>query len=140
MTLLYPFVPPDELADALPRLAGVLGAERRFAYRLAALATFPRTVWLAPEPAEPFVRLTRAIEAAFPTTPHWGGAFEEVVPHATLVDGLDEAEAEETLRRLRPLVEPLLPAPLVADRAVVLAEGGDGRWSVAATLPLGGPP
>lgn len=137
VTVLYPFVAPDALGDVLPRLAAVLADRGRFDYRLTSLRTFPRTVWLAPEPAEAFVRVTRAIEAAFPQAPHWGGVFEEVIPHATLVDGLGEAEVEETVRRLRPLVEPLLPVTLVADEAVVLAEQDDGRWIAAARLPLG---
>lgn len=137
VTLLYPFVPPDELDAALPRLADVLCAHRRFDFVLSELQTFARTVWVAPEPAAPFVRLTRAIEAAFPETPHWGGAFEEVIPHVTLVDGLEESVLEETLARLRSVVEPLLPVTLSADEVVVLAEQADGRMPVVARLPLG---
>jgi 2'-5' RNA ligase len=137
VTLLYPFVRPEELDEILPRLADVVRAHSPFDYRLTALRTFPRTVWLAPEPAEPFVRLTRAIEGAFPLTPHWGGAFEEVIPHVTLVDGLEEGAVEGTLQRLRALVAPLLPVRLVADEAVVLAEREDGRWTTTATLPIG---
>jgi 2'-5' RNA ligase len=137
VTLLYPFVRQDELGGVLPQLADVFGAHTRFDYRLTSLRTFPHTIWLAPEPAEPFVRLTRAIEASFPNTLHWGGAFEEVVPHATLVDGLEESEVDATMRRLRARVEPLLPVRLVADEAVVLAEREDGHWAAEARLPIG---
>lgn len=137
VTLLYPFVRPDELGAALPRLADVLAARRRFDFVLTEVRTFARTIWVAPEPAAPFVELTRAIEAAFPQTPHWGGAFEEVVPHATLVDGLEEGRLEEALVRLRSVVEPLLPVALAADEVAVLAEQADGRMPVVARLPIG---
>lgn len=137
VTLLYPFVRPDELDGALPRLADVLAAHPRFDFALTELKTFPRAIWLAPEPAAPFVNLTRAIEAEFPETPHWGGAFEEVAPHATLVDGLEESVSEETMRRLRSVVEPLLPVTVSAEEAVVLAEQEDGHMATAVRLPIG---
>jgi 2'-5' RNA ligase len=136
LTLLYPFVRPDELDGALPRLAAVLAGHRRFDFALTTLRTFPRTVWLAPEPATPFVELTRAIEAEFPETPAWGGAFDEVIPHVTLVDGVDESALDDRLQRLRAAVEPLLPVQLTAAEAVVLAEQEDGHMQVTARLPL----
>jgi len=137
VTLLYPFVPPAELDVALPRLRKVLACHERFTFELTELRTFPRAVWVAPEPAEPFRALTEAIEASFPEHPHYGGAFDEVIPHLTLTDGVEEAVLESTLARLRPRVEPLLPLRLAADAATVLAEEPDGRWVAAARLPLG---
>lgn len=137
VTLLYPFVPPAELDAALPRLADVLARHERFEFALTELRTFPRTVWVAPEPATPFRELTHAIQRAFPRHPHWGGRFAEVIPHMTLVDGVDEAALRSTLERLRLRVEPLLPLNLTADEATVLAEQEDGRWAVAARAALG---
>ena len=137
VTLLYPFVGPGELDAALPRLAEVVEEHSRFEFTLTELKTFPRTVWVAPDPAAPFIALTKAIEAAFPETPHAGAAFAEVIPHVTLVDGLEESRLEETVQRLRPVVEPLLPVTLSADAVVVLAEQKDGRMPIVARLPLG---
>jgi 2'-5' RNA ligase len=136
VTLLYPFATTGELGSALPLLREVLAYHEQFAFELAEFRTFPRTVWLAPEPAAPFVALTRAIEAAFPQYPHWEGQFEDVIPHLTLADGLEENELEPTLRRLRTLVEPLLPIKLAANEATVLAEQQGGHWVAAARLPL----
>ena len=136
VTLLYPFVPINELESALPLLQAVVGRQERFTFELSKLSTFPRTIWLAPEPAAPFVALTKAIEAAFPKYPHFEGEFAEVIPHLTLVDGLDAAELGPTLARLRALVEPLLPLKVAADQATVLAERPSGRWVPAAQLPL----
>jgi 2'-5' RNA ligase len=135
VTLRYPFVRPGDLDAALPRLAEVLKKHHRFDFTLTELKTFPRTVWVAPEPAAPFVALTEAIEAAFPETPH--RVFAEVIPHVTLVDGLEESRLGETVQRLRPVVEPLLPVTLSADAVVVLAEQEDGRMPIVARLPIG---
>jgi 2'-5' RNA ligase len=136
VTLLYPFVGPGELDAALPRLAEVVEEHSRFEFTLTELKTFPRTVWVAPDPAAPFIALTKAIEAAFPETRR--RVFAEVIPHVTLVDGLEESRLEETVQRLRPIVEPLLPVTLSADAVVVLAEQEDGRMPIVARLPLGG--
>ncbi|HEX7312211.1 MAG TPA: 2'-5' RNA ligase family protein [Gaiellaceae bacterium] len=135
-TLRYPFVRPDHLDAALPRLTEVLKKHHRFDFSLTELKTFPRTIWVAPDPAAPFIALTEAIEAAFPETPQ--RAFAEVIPHVTLVDGVDESRLAETVQRLRRVVEPLLPATLSAEEVVVLAEQEDGRMPVVARLPLGG--
>lgn len=71
VTVLYPFVPPGALtADQLDRLAAAVASERAFD------ATFPGTgwfgsdvLWLAPDPAEPFRRLTLAVWREFPEHP-----------------------------------------------------------------------
>ncbi len=137
VTLLYPFAPPSELAPALPLLREVAARHERFEFSLTRLETFPRAVWLAPEPARPFRLLTEAIQEAFPPFPHWEGRFAEVIPHVTLADGVEEADLEVTLARLHARVEPLLPVQVAAEEATVLAEEAGGRWIVAARLPLG---
>ena len=55
----------------------------------------------------------------------------------TIVDGVEESLLEETLQRVRPVVEPLLPVTLSADEVVVLAEQEDGRMPIVARLSLG---
>lgn len=135
VTLLYPFVAPAELDEALPPLRALLARHERFEFSLTHLRTFPRVVWVAPEPAAPFLALTEAIYAAFPEYPPHGGEFAEVIPHMTLAY-VDEAELESTLARLRPRVDPLLPVTVAADEVTVLAEQEDEQWVVAARLPL----
>lgn len=131
VTLLYPFVPPDELSAALPRLGAVVAGHKRFEFELTELRTFPEYVWIAPEPAEPFRELAASIQEAFPDHPHW---FDEVIPHATLAH-VDEAELDGSLAGLRSRLEPILPVRLLAEETVVLA--GNGHWSAVARLPLG---
>jgi 2'-5' RNA ligase len=71
VTLLYPFKPPDEIGEAvLQRLGRCIAGVRRFDFSLATPRRFPGGVlYLAPEPDEPFRRLTLAIWALYPSTP-----------------------------------------------------------------------
>jgi 2'-5' RNA ligase len=135
VTILYPFVPRALLGDAeLERVRGVLSRHASFDFELARLETWPRVVWLAPEPAEPFRALTHALHAEFPEQPPYGGAFDEVVPHATLGEG-DGADA--LAAALAPRARPLLPYALRADAVTLLVEDEPDRWRPEARLPLG---
>ena len=61
VTLLHPFMAPGSIDAAVRRPPRVdRGGERPpFDYRLEAIRRFPETLYLAPEPAAPFVALTR---------------------------------------------------------------------------------
>ena len=62
------------------KIEQIVAAEPVFAFQLTAVRRFPNVVWLEPEPAEPFQRLTRALAAAFPDYPPYGGAHEAWCP------------------------------------------------------------
>ena len=139
VTLLFPFLEPSTIRDVeLARLANVIGACPAFDFALVAVRAFPgdasrAVVYLAPEPAEPFRRLTRSIWRAWPDHPPYGGAFTELVPHLTIADpapGVADLEA---------LARPLLPLRRRAEDAWLLVEEEDARWSRAASFPLGTP-
>jgi 2'-5' RNA ligase len=134
ITLVFPFVSVGELdQDVVASLAETVGEASGFEFALRKSARFPTTLYLAPEPALPFVRLTEAIVRRFPEHPPYEGAFDGVVPHLTVAHGdaalLDEAEAD---------VERSLPIRSAAREAVLLEEVEPdwGRWQVRARLPL----
>ncbi len=100
-----------------------------FDVSFAALDRFPGTLWLVPDPAEPFHAMTAALVTRFPEHPPYGGMFSEVVPHLTVAQAeLDAAEAE---------LEPKLPMRSRAISAVLLAQDPAERWSELATFALG---
>jgi hypothetical protein len=137
VTVLFPFVPRARLDDrVLERVRRVVGRRRAFEFDLARVATFPDVVWLAPEPSAPFRGLTEALVAEFPEQPQYGGAFDELIPHATLTV-VAEGELAAALERLRPLVEPLLPIPQRASELTLLVEDEPERWREELRLPLG---
>lgn len=81
ITLLYPFVAPDRLDSVMrARLRALFAAFPSFAYRLGAIGWFhDEVMWLAPEPAAPFVALTERLVAEFGLPPY-RGEFEQITP------------------------------------------------------------
>jgi 2'-5' RNA ligase len=101
VTVLYPFMAPVKLGPPKRRrLAEVIAGCPPFELTFAKVGRFPEVLWLAPEPAEPIVALVRAITAAFPDYPPYGGQFETVIPHVTVAlgDSLDLGALEPELR------------------------------------------
>jgi 2'-5' RNA ligase len=132
ITLVVPWLPVAEIdPDSLGELEEVLAGVPSFSYRLNAIGWFARRVlWLAPEPADPFVRLTWLLAEHF-STPPWDDEFDEVVPHLTVghaSDGVELAPIGVTLAAQ-------LPLECVAKEAWVMV--GDGtRWHVRHQVPL----
>jgi 2'-5' RNA ligase len=123
VTVLYP-APGDAV-----EIAKVLAPFDPFDVAFARIDRFPGVLWLAPEPAEPFVAMTEAMVARFPDWLPYGGSYSSIIPHLTVA----QAQLDETAT----LVEPLLP---VASRAesVVLFTSVDGRhWQEHTTFDLG---
>lgn len=127
VTLLYPFLPVRSVDAVAERtLCSLMLATAAFDFSLASVGRFPGVVYLAPEPAAPFVALTGALVERWPEHPPYGGAYPEVVPHVTLAYG--EAVPEDVLARL----------PLrVRAREVWLMARAFRRWSRLACFPLG---
>lgn len=90
------------------------------------------TLYLAPEPAEPFLRLTSALVERFPAWPPYGGIHgDSVIPHLTVTQGPAEDAANAALA-------PLLPLRGRARGAILLAEVAPGRFETAARFPFEG--
>lgn len=136
VTILAPFVPPDRVDDGvLSVLADVIHAMPAFDVTFARVAWFGQAVvWLAPEPAEPFRAMTRAVWDKFPDYPPYGGAIRDVVPHLTI--GMDQPAG--VLAQAGRKVEPALPVSARVE-AVTLMQGArePGTWQIVGEFPLG---
>lgn len=127
VTVLFPFMPPERVdASVLERIRRVVGSARSFEFSLSAVARFPATAYLAPEPPAPFVALTEALVAEFPQFPPFGGEFPTVIPHLTVAHGsAEEAQAVETQLIAR-LAE---HGPIKSTcRSLELLENSSGHW------------
>ncbi|MDF2749992.1 MAG: LigT-like protein [Gaiellaceae bacterium] len=135
VTLLYPFVDSAELTAGVLRDTGRVVADvSRFEVRFRSAARLegsPPTLYLVPEPAGPFVELTRALVAAFPAYPPYGGRHEEIVPHLTVAtaDAETLAEVAATVGASLPLAAPVVEAWLMQ-----VDEGG--RWHLRRRFAL----
>lgn len=133
VTVLFPFLPADEVSDAvLGALGEIAAAEPAFEVVFASCARFPGVLYLRPEPEAPFRRLTAAVVARWPQTPPYAGQFEPV-PHLTVAhtvepERFDEIEADVGSR---------LPLRVTVSELRLLAFDGS-RWARRHSVPLGG--
>lgn len=111
ITLLAPWR-SDPTEDDLEAVASIARASAPFTATLDELDEFPDgVIHLVPDPQAPFRALTARLAAAFPETPPYGGAYDDVVPHLTL-----DRSPHVTRDAVRSRVAHLLPAALTVDR------------------------
>jgi hypothetical protein len=133
VTVLYPFVHPERLSDAvLDDVADVVGRFASFDFELTHLAEFVgEAFYLAPDPAEPFAAITQALGDRFPDHPPYAGRFETVVPHLSVAG----VPFGATRKRVEDLLGSGLPIAARARGVTIMIEDEDG-WTVGAELPF----
>jgi hypothetical protein len=127
VTLLYPC--PEEIAV----IGDVVAAVPAFDVEFGELRRFPGTLWLAPDPVQPFVDLTEALVERFPEWLPYGGEFAEIVPHLTVAQG-----AGVTLDTAEEAVASRLPLRGRVREAVLFGEVEPGRWAPQVAFPFEG--
>lgn len=135
VTVVHPFAPSALLDDSLVEaLAEVIASVQAFDAVLQRVAWFDRAVlWLAPEPADPFRRLTAAVVSRFPDYPPYGGLHGWSTPHLTVAR---DAPLEE-LRAAEIEVSALLPIRFRVEQVLLMHGTADAGLRTRAVLPLG---
>lgn len=88
ITILYPFLNARAIDDETDvALASLLGQVSAFDFALSEIGRFPGVVYLAPEPAAPFLALTQALARRWPDHQPYGGEHQEIIPHLTVAYG-----------------------------------------------------
>jgi 2'-5' RNA ligase len=138
LTLLYPFVPSEELTEThLETLRAFFAPRRPLVFDLARLEEFPDVVvYAAPEPEDEVRATMRALWALFPEYPPYGRPNNDPLPHATLA--LIKGDTAATRAAVAERVEGLLPAHCVVDEASLMEEFEPDHWRIRETFPLGG--
>jgi 2'-5' RNA ligase len=124
ITLVVPWLPPDEITDAdLAELDEELTDVKAFEFDLTHVDWFARRVlWVAPEPSGPFLSLTNRLADRFGTPP-WEDEFDEVIPHLTVAHASDGVELDPVAAAVS------RGLPLHCRAAEVWVMVGDGtRW------------
>ena len=120
VTVLCPFLPPEELDEAA--LESLFARFRAFDVIFDRLERFEDgTQWLRPTPIAPFVDLTEAVWQRWSTHAPYEGAYDEVIPHLTVTT----AEV------------PLPIAAHVAEIQLIVEREEDGRWETQRAFSLG---
>jgi hypothetical protein len=135
ITLLYPFVPREELTEQhLETLRRFFASRQPLSFDIARVAQWPEgAVYGVPEPEEPLRSTMRALWELFPEYPPYGGA-DDPPPHASLTLVGDA----ETLRRVETRLEGILPAHFEVDEAVLMEEREPDVFQVRETFAFGG--
>jgi 2'-5' RNA ligase len=136
VTILYPFLPPDELTDeVLAVVRHVVAAVPTFDVTFWSVRWFGETVsWLDPSPPDPFRDLTLAIWARFPRTPPYRGEHgDDVTPHLTI--GHDAPV--KTLQAAADSVEKSLPIRATIHKLhLIVGSAAPNSWRTYDTFPL----
>ena len=94
ITLLYPFVPPDQVETAVTTLNKLCTPFPPFEVILDKYGTFEGAIFLEPSDPAPIMELHRLLSSAFPDFPVYGGEYgTELHPHLTLARFDDPGEA-----------------------------------------------
>jgi len=125
ITVLYPFMPPDEIDD--DAVAALVGRFPAFDYRLDRVVRWEDGgTWLHVEPARPFSDLTAAVEQRWPEYPPYEGAFDEPIPHLTL-----------SVHPIDLQIDFQLPIACRAREVLLIEERqADGWWNTRLRVPL----
>jgi 2'-5' RNA ligase len=130
VTVLYPFLAPDQITHKVEHdLESMLRSSPAFSFRLVAVDRFPGVLYLATEPAEPFRELAALLQGQWPEHPPYGGAFETVVPHVTVIQGSEPPEAAPQLEQATPIEAEATEVWLMAEQ--------HNYWAVLKRFPLG---
>ena len=86
VTILYPFVPPVDLDDAvMVAVADLVAGFEAFDFSLDKVDQFGTEVlFIRPNPADRFRALTDAVADKWPQHPPYEGVYEDVIPHLTV--------------------------------------------------------
>lgn len=133
VTVLVPFLHVDQVDEAvLDDLRAIFAGHPAFDLELRSFGRFPTVLYVEPEPAEPFQRLTAAVYARWPEYPPYRGEHgTEVIPHLTVAHDV----GEEILAEARRDVASRLPVRTTVTDAWLLWCDGP-RWLRHTRLPL----
>lgn len=139
VTVLYPFLPATRLTDAVrAALADIAAGIEPFEVSFDDVRRFDDgVVWLEPRPADPFHALTAAVVDRWPDHPPYGGRFDSIIPHLTVVEAEADAPPLEAIERQ---VAQGLPFRGRAEHLELWRQDADGRWHPTWSWRLGRSP
>lgn len=140
VTLIYPFRPRESFDEAEPQVRGAVAGVSPFDVTLAEFRHFQHnpeshTMWLHPDPPEPFVRLHAALVAAFPDCDDSAKYDTGFTPHLSVGQARLPRDLEERLRIAR---TGWASDSFEVRELAMLAREGEGPFEVVKTVPLGG--
>ncbi len=146
INLLYPFRPPEALAEASALVAAACANVAPFEVSFADFREFSHgrdrhTIWLVPEPAEPFIRLQAALEEKFPDCSDVASFEGGFVPHLSVGQAVGQGAVGFRMHEIR---AGWTPQAFRVEEIALIVRDDEGPFRVERTFPLGqaaaGPP
>ena len=139
VTLLYPFLPPASIGEAmLAELREFFASQPSFSFGISRVAQWDRgrAVYGVPEPDDELRATMRALWARYPQCPPYGVPDSDPPPHASLtVDGGDDPD---TLRaRVEQRLRDVLPVQFEIREAALMEEFEPDRCGLRETFRFG---
>lgn len=135
VTVLYPFVPPRALDEAVfDGIQDIATNTPRFQITLDAVDRFgDEVLYLRPSPQRRFADLTARFFKTWPDCPPYGGIHDEVIPHLTVAAG----EGREHFDEIEADVSPSLPVAASVDSLWLMTGSmAPDSWRTVKTFPL----
>ncbi|HEV2027275.1 MAG TPA: 2'-5' RNA ligase family protein [Candidatus Dormibacteraeota bacterium] len=134
VTLMFPFLPPSDLTEAtIDSLERLIGATRAFQFSLTGVKQFEQgVVYLEPEPAEPFARLTREISRRFGILPFGGEFADTPVTHLTVATRGSASARKQLVNQLGDVV----PIVVRAKEGWLVVGTNAGAWNIVRSMRL----
>jgi 2'-5' RNA ligase len=137
ITVLYPFVPPAQIAPPIEKSLQTLFASlAAFDFALAEIREFPGVLYLAPTLDVYFRELTAAVYEQFPAYPPYAGAIADPIPHLTVGQTDDPLEFDRLRTTFARQAKDKLPIPARAAQ-VALLDNRLGKWRTRTVFRLG---
>ncbi len=136
ITVLFPFVPVDDLNAACRTLRDLYADVPPFDVALDGYGHFPTVIFLKPADPQPIQALFQRVHGAFPGYPPYRGTFgnDEITPHMTIAECRSEAERKAIV------LPPFAPITFTV-RCLHLIVGVEREpipWITHDVIPLGG--
>jgi 2'-5' RNA ligase len=127
VTVLYPFLPASRLTHTVREaMAEIAARVEPFEVTFRDVRRFDEgVIWLEPRPADSFHALTAAVVARWPDHPPYGGRFDVLIPHLTVVEAAEDGPPLAAIERT---VARGLPFRARADRLELWRQDAAGRW------------
>lgn len=139
ISLLYPFRPREEFAEAAALMMQTCAAVSPFTLTLSEVRTFKApdqsaTLWLSPEPARPIGDLQACLQQAFPDCDDVARRPGGFIPHLCVGQAYGTKQLEERMAQIRAEWRPL---SFQVSEVSLVARSGDSPFAVLRTVRLG---
>jgi 2'-5' RNA ligase superfamily protein len=134
VTLLGPFLPPQQITDGVIERAGqVVGRAIRPSFSLTEVRRVADIAYLAVEPDDGLRAVTAELEEAFPQAPRYGEEFGGPLYHVTIAREC----GEELFAKIADRLAPSLPILATVEEVVLVEHGDQSGTRLRARFPLG---